>query len=442
MKKKRQSINSDQISNLYIQNNITEQNHLAEIFVIRIYLILIPILLSALPLAYFLFYWLAKGSFQPFYLVLIGYLIVVIIYHQIIYRKLKKGLKSIVVKFINVGIEISTVSIVFLVLIQTFNVDTIFTGPIIMVYLIMIMMTGFRYSLRLSLFAGIMGGFQHLVIYLLFYQKLSPDLINRLIDLGFSGMWQKTFYLLIGGVISGLLAVNTKKLITKIANKSLEAQKVKIAFGQYVSKEIRDSILNGKIELGGEEKNGVILFSDIRNFTSMLEQYQPKEVINQLNEYFTAMVEVIASNHGVVNKFIGDAIMSVFGLFNEHENAEYIAVKTAIQMQKRLEELNKEWTKNNLLVLKMGIGISSGTFLTGNVGSEDRKEFTCIGDVVNTASRLECLTKKLKKSIIISEEVNIRLKETHDIKTVYLDSIALKGKSHKEKIYHVQQKEN
>lgn len=424
-------------SSKYIEENIISENLAAELRVIKLLLTFVIPFLCLTPLAYFTYSWLVLGTIQTTYFILFSYLVAVIVYYKFAYEKLKSGERSVIFRFINVAIEISSVTVVMIIFIEIFNADTIISGPLVMVYLLMTIMTGFRCSLRLSLFAGIMSAFQHLLLYIIYFNNLSPDLLDRLLDLGLPGIIQKSLYLLLGGAVAGMVATNTKKLIIKIANKSLETQEVKITFGQYVSEEIRDSILNGEIDINGIEREGVILFSDLRNFTTLLEKYPPQTVVNQLNEYFSAMVEVIGNRQGVVNKFIGDAIMSVFGLFNEDGPVEYLALNCALEMHRKLEELNKDWQKRGMHTLNMGIGISCGKFLTGNIGSRERKEFTCIGDVVNTASRLESLTKKYKKDIIIEENLKNRLPEELLEKLEFLGNTYLKGKEKELNIYSV-----
>lgn len=438
-KKRRMSknLNLEELSNAYIEENIAAENMAAELLVIKILLNFVVPILSLTPLIYFIYNWLVQGTIDPAYFALFTYLIVVIVYYKIAYEKLKKGKRPPLIRFINVAIEVSSVSVVMIVFIKTFDADTIMSGPLVMVYLLMIIMTGFRCSLSLSLYAGIMSALQHLIIYMYYYKDLSPELITRLIDLGYPGVLQKSLYLVIGGAVAGLVATNTKKLIIKIAKKSQEAQQVKVTFGQYVSREISDSILDGKIDINGTEQDGVILFSDLRNFTTLLEEYPPKTVINQLNEYFSAMVEVISRRRGIVNKFIGDAIMSVFGLFDKSGPVECQAVECALEMHKKLEKLNRDWQKRGMHTLNMGIGISCGSFLTGNIGSLDRKEFTCIGDVVNTASRLESLTKKYKKDIIIEENLKKRLPPELQEQLEFLGNTPLKGKAKELNIYAI-----
>jgi adenylate cyclase len=303
--------------------------------------------------------------------------------------------------------------------------------------MIIIVLTGFRYSTRLSIAAGILAAVQHLVIYLLLIQAVPANLRQELIDLGPSGIIQKSLYLILISVISAFITSYTRKNIIKIARGTLENQTIKDTFGKYVSREIRDSILESRIDLNGHEKYGAVLFSDIRNFTTLLEKYPSNQVLPQLNEYFSEMVAIIQKHRGIVNKFIGDAIMAVFGLFEEGGRPEENAVRAGIEMQKRLEELNRIWHHKKKHLFHMGIGINSGKFSVGNIGSKDRMEFSCIGDTVNTASRLEALTKQYLKPVIISEHIYVNLVPDTKNRTSLIETIQLKGKTTPLKIYEV-----
>lgn len=150
------------------------------------------------------------------------------------------------------------------------------------------------------------------------------------------------------------------------------------------------------------------------------------------------MISVIKENGGIVNKIIGDSIMAVFGLSSKDgDNIEINAIKTAVEMHKQLDKLNNVWSNSNKKVLNMGIGIASGLFILANIGSDDRMEFTCIGDIVNTAKRLEGLAGTLKKEIIISDSF---LKNSNNEISEFCNSIgavSLKGKNKEVKVYSV-----
>ncbi len=187
---------------------------------------------------------------------------------------------------------------------------------------------------------------------------------------------------------------------------------IKDTFGKFMSLEIAREILDhGKIDLGGEEVEGTILFSDIRNFTAMSSKMSAREVVDFLNDFFSHIVEPILSNHGVVNKYIGDCVMALFGVPNKIDEHPDMAVLSALDMRKALAAYNRQRREQGKDPINIGIGIHSGTLISGNIGSRDRLEYTVIGDTVNVASRIESQTKNLDCDILISKETYSRLSE-------------------------------
>ncbi|MCB1146489.1 MAG: adenylate/guanylate cyclase domain-containing protein [Leptospiraceae bacterium] len=214
-----------------------------------------------------------------------------------------------------------------------------------------------------------------------------------------------------------------------------EREKLKGAFGKFVNPEIAQMILKGDLALIGESKNVAVFFSDIRSFTAISENLEPAEVVGFLNEYFTLMVDIIHKSNGVVDKFIGDAIMAVWGAPVSKGNDIENAVSAAVQMRKALLKFNTGRGSAKKPIIKIGSGINFGPVLAGQIGSNDRLEYTVIGDAVNLASRLEALNKPYGTDIIIPEHVFDDIKGTFNC--VSLGSIKVKGKTKPIKIYCV-----
>jgi adenylate cyclase len=204
---------------------------------------------------------------------------------------------------------------------------------------------------------------------------------------------------------------------------------VKDTFGKYMSKQIADEILKNPdaIALGGKKQEVTILFSDIRGFTTFSEGHTPEDVISHLNEYMSAMVDVVVQYEGVVDKFIGDAIMALFGSPIMSDDDPLRAVKTALEMQARLGNLNKKWASEGKEPFRIGIGINTGEVIVGNIGDIRKMEYTVIGDNVNLASRLEGLTKEYQCPIIISRSTYDKVKNFVQVRP--LESVTVKGKS-------------
>lgn len=214
-----------------------------------------------------------------------------------------------------------------------------------------------------------------------------------------------------------------------------EREKLKGAFGKFVNPEIAKMILHGDLSLQGERKNVAIFFSDIRNFTGLSEKLVPEKVVDFLNEYFSLMVEIIYKANGIVDKFIGDAIMAVWGAPVTKGNEIKNAVIAALNMREAMQAFNKNRGSKDKPKIQIGIGINYGAVLAGQIGSTDRSEYTVIGDAVNVASRLESFNKPYGTDIIISSGVYEKVKD--EFHCVFLGQIIVKGKTKPEKVYCV-----
>jgi len=172
----------------------------------------------------------------------------------------------------------------------------------------------------------------------------------------------------------------------------LKEERIKSNLERYVSAKVVEAILEEKDDFSFEpaKRDIAILFSDIRNFTTKCEELPPELIVEYLNEYFTHMVDVIFSYGGTVNKFVGDMIVAMFGAPSRLVYSEQGAIKTAIEMQKRIKAIPVPWIRQNFIT---GIGISSGEVIVGNVGSPQHMDYTAIGDKVNIASRLQSIAK-------------------------------------------------
>ena len=205
-----------------------------------------------------------------------------------------------------------------------------------------------------------------------------------------------------------------------------ERDKLKTTFGKYMTASVMEHLMAGKVQLGGETLTATILFSDIRSFTSISEKMDAKSLVALLNEYFTEMVDVVIKEDGVVDKYIGDAIMAVFGAPVTKKDDAIHAVRAAVGMRKALAKLNEKLKARGMTPLKTGIGVHTGEVVAGNIGSEKRMEYTVIGDAVNLASRLESSTKELGTPVLISEDTYALVKDHVDARAV--KEITVKGR--------------
>ncbi len=212
-------------------------------------------------------------------------------------------------------------------------------------------------------------------------------------------------------------------------------ERIRHIFQKYVPAEIIDEVLKTRGEklLIGKKQIATILFSDIRSFTTISEKLSAEELVKSLNTYFNIMVNIIISHNGTIDKFIGDAIMAIFGAPVQHDDDPYQAVITGLEMINNLDTFNRKQIALKRPPFKIGVGINTGEVVVGNIGSTQKLDYTCIGDAVNLASRLEGLTKMYGVPIIISE---FTFEETKDkIMARELDSVRVKGKLKPVKIF-------
>jgi adenylate cyclase len=183
------------------------------------------------------------------------------------------------------------------------------------------------------------------------------------------------------------------------------------AFGRYLSPSVVQVIVSHpeRLQLGGEEVEGTVLFSDLAGFTSISENMAPADLIRLLNEYFSPMTEIILAQQGTLDKFIGDAIMAFWGAPVPLEDHAVKACQAALAMQRAMESWESRWQGQELPKLRIRIGLHSGSLVAGNVGSRERFNYTVLGDTVNLASRLEGVNKAYGTEILLSEEVHRRV---------------------------------
>ncbi|WGK70146.1 adenylate/guanylate cyclase domain-containing protein [Candidatus Haliotispira prima] len=214
-----------------------------------------------------------------------------------------------------------------------------------------------------------------------------------------------------------------------------ERDRMKDALGKFVNEEVANLALEGALQLGGERKEAAVFFSDIRSFTAISEKLTPEEVVEFLNEYMTAMVSCVEATHGIVDKFIGDAVMAVWGAPISHGNDTESAIDSALMMRFALEHFNQGRGGDKNPIIKIGCGINTGPLISGQIGSEDRMEYTVIGDAVNLASRIEGLTKPFGADILISADSRALVKGIYHL--AKMPPIMVKGKVDPVNIYAV-----
>ena len=213
-------------------------------------------------------------------------------------------------------------------------------------------------------------------------------------------------------------------------------------FGKYVSPIVIEELVKNpdKLNLGGEKRDITIFFSDIRGFTPIAEKLSPEELVQLLNEYLDEMSSIIIKNNGLVDKYMGDAIMAFWGAPIDQPTHAELACSSSLEMIDKLKELQKKWKKEGIPSFDIGIGLNSGEAIVGNMGSSKRFDYTAMGDNVNLASRLEGLNKNYGTNIIISENTYKIVKD--NFKTRKLGTVKVKGKKKPIVIYELLSRKN
>jgi adenylate cyclase len=237
------------------------------------------------------------------------------------------------------------------------------------------------------------------------------------------------FLMAFGGLAA--VAIENSQLSERIRKEAMKLSNFQRYFAPNVAAQIAQS--EGAVELGGDKRPVVIFFSDIRGFTSMSENMNPDDVANLLTEYFTEMVEIVFEHAGSLDKFMGDAIMALWGAPIVHEDDADRAMQCAIDQLAALEKMNAKWQEQNRPPIKVGIGINFGEVFAGNFGSDRRLEYTVIGDAVNTASRL--CSAAGQNEILISEPFFKALKHPPEVEA--LEPMQVKGRAKKVRVYRV-----
>ncbi|MBI4633592.1 MAG: CHASE2 domain-containing protein [Deltaproteobacteria bacterium] len=234
-----------------------------------------------------------------------------------------------------------------------------------------------------------------------------------------------------------MLAVYLGITVYRYVTEEREKKKIRGAFQYYLTASVINEMLKdpSKLKLGGDKKNLTVLFSDIRGFTTISEQLPPEELVHLLNEYLTAMTDLVFKYDGLLDKYIGDAVMAVYGAPLDQPDHALRTCRTALEMIDALKVLQAKWREEGKPLINIGIGINTGDMVVGNMGSQMRFDYTVMGDMVNLASRLEGINKEYGTNIVISEFTHAVVKNVMSCRE--LDSVRVKGKKLPVKIYEL-----
>jgi adenylate cyclase len=274
--------------------------------------------------------------------------------------------------------------------------------PAPFVYPLFIVLSTLRLDFKLSVFTGAVAAIQYWTVSLFYlrFSETTPDMAPILLSPPPHVL--KGLLLLLTGIAAGLVTVQIKKRLLKSFEIVEERNRISRTFGEYVSPIVMNKLLTLKPDLRSEKREVCVMFLDIRDFTSFAEKRNPEEVVNYLESLFEFMIEIVNRHHGVINKFLGDGFMAVFGAPLSEGGDCLNGVAAAREILVRVDQ---EVARGNVLPTTVGIGLHAGEAVTGSIGSSLRKEYTVIGDVVNLASRIEKLNKRFHSRLLVSENV-------------------------------------
>jgi adenylate cyclase len=279
-----------------------------------------------------------------------------------------------------------------------------------------------------------------------FFSDANAWVVEKLKKVAESGEQQTTMDapLAIGGetlsvnlTVQPLWNIDQKRIGSMMVIEDISSEKrLKSTMSRYMDPGIADKLVaSGAEMLGGQNVEATIMFSDIRGFTTLTEQLGAQGTVALLNEYFTLMVDCIQNEEGMLDKFIGDAIMAAFGIPVSHEDDADRAVRAAIAMIKTLEQWNRQRQAEGKLPVNIGVGLNTDNVVSGNIGSRKRMDYTIIGDGVNLASRLESACKQYGAKILVSQHTIVKLQGTYRKREV--DLLVVKGKTEPVSVYEI-----
>ncbi len=339
---------------------------------------------------------------------------IIIVYELLVHYFIGKRGKYLILNsrffgYFNSFSEVSLLSFLLIFIVEYSNQTIILQAPATLTYFIFIVLSTFRLNFKLSIFTGALSAFEFILISILYSTYFSNTSVdNALPDLEGMQYMGQGLIMVITGIAAGFVADLIKKKMIVSWNNIKEKNEVIDLFGQQISPQIADSIIKNRNELSGTRKKVCIMFLDIRDFTVMAEKLSPEELIAYQNKVFGFMIDTVQEHHGNINQLLGDGFMATFGAPVSHGNDCQNAFSAAQQI---LTELKERIEAQIVPKTKIGIGLHAGSVVTGNVGSESRKQYSVTGNPVIIASRVEQLNKVFKTQLIITEEVSKHLEE-------------------------------
>ncbi|MDM8560750.1 adenylate/guanylate cyclase domain-containing protein [Candidatus Parabeggiatoa sp. HSG14] len=346
---------------------------------------------------------------------------------------IKKGEQiSDFLRYINVFVETSLPTVIIFLVAQAIDPALALVAPPSFFYFIFIILASLRLDFKLCLFTGTVAAIEYFLLALLFSSSISESTHATLLT-SLPPHVVKAIVLFITGLVTGLITLQLRRQIIHSFRSVQERNDIANIFGQHVSPAVVEKLLHQPTEMSTEIRHVCVMFLDIRDFTTFSEKHPPEEIVNFLNILFEPMIEIVNRHQGVINKFLGDGFMAIFGApLSDGKDSQH-AIDAA---QEIIETVKQKILKDEIPPIRIGIGLHTGQAVTGNVGSAQRKEYTVIGDVVNLASRIEQLNKQFNSQLLISAEVwNVIIQE--EINVIDKGLIQVKGRKESVKIYQI-----
>lgn len=336
-------------------------------------------------------------------------------------------LPSLPLRFANVLIEVSLPTLAIVVGSPVLGKLEAVLGVPPMLYFALIFLSALNLEWRLCVFAGVAAAVEYLALSLLFIHD-RPIMNGATIALMATPhqFVVKSLVILASGVAAAFVALQIRRQLAHALDAISQRERAIGIFGQHVSPQVAGLLLNQHVDLAGEVRNVCIMFLDIRDFSVLSSKHSAPEVMSYLNTLFGTMIPAINEHHGVVNKFLGDGFMAVFGApLDDDEHCRH-AIHASQEILNRLDALNADGA---IPPTRIGIGLHAGPAMTGNVGTSERKEYTIIGDSVNLAARIEQATKTLGARLLVSEDVATTLHDRAEFPMEDMGPVDLKGQA-------------
>lgn len=339
-------------------------------------------------------------------------------YRSVIDALLRRDLKlPLPARIVNATLETSVPTAALFLLSTVVPPEAALNLPPVFLYYFFLALSTLRLDPWLAFYTGVLAGAEYAALSnLLLSESNSADFIGQYVS--------KSAMMATTGIILAFVTQQIRSRIISLLRAREQQEKTAAIFGQHVSPAVMQKLLTQKTGQESELRHVTVMFLDIRDFTAFAENRNPEQVVEYLNRLFSFMVDAVNDHQGIVNKFLGDGFMAVFGAPLDDGRSEYNAVNAALQISDQLHLA----VANGLEPTRIGIGLHSGPAVTGSVGSALRKEYTIIGDVVNLASRIESQTKAHGAEILVSKSVWDQVSSHDELAGAPIGGVSVKGR--------------